>query len=1324
MSKLSKDHPINQALAKTKISFDLRVEFVGFLADFPDWENQALYLLKDKAIKIEDIVANLYDVPVKVQPSWKSSPQVATDHIDDFQIPKVEDQVSSKYVDYTPRSLFKDWKQEHGFESIPVEVGDIHTFIRFEQITTDDQEEKFLWQINRARYGKRGWGNERPIKSIGKLLLDNNNNPGWVVKTFLDENKHLRTKEYLPRNHGEEIPNPLVLSSRDTHCLILLLMGHPFFYYKDGFKRIRNSHKKVHYQVHVHTLANHKIVAGFFYTTDKDGNHQPIITEDFIDNGFMLYGLPKAIVFDANYLEILPSPFPSRMIRDSFKGVLIPNDEWDEYLETWRSWYSNFDLVMINPETTETPNFQARKVKDWRFWLVMPEDKIELFKYEEDITWLELEEETKDFNSNRVAVNIRNFDGENSKLQFPGQSPKTSKLFQILKAIYSGKSEKDAFIVERHAISQLFILSEEYPYARSYNQKHLIASGNKDFRISVKKNPDNPKQYLLQGEICKVDEKGIWKPLFKQSETPRKVVGIMPSYLLHNDQMIRISSMMSGRLVNDSLTGVIVEESEISDFYATALPYLRQRNVKINDPQGLLRVSALYNYSIQGQMGILEVQGIMMGHLQTIMHTDIGDFDYPLELNVDEFEQVMDDHKFKIPKNFALEQKLKEELYDAGWVDEGNNEYSMREDQTLHFVLEILPKIDQEKMVTYVGAKKLKRWETKQILPMISTNIKTGIDWFDVDIRMSIDGQTLDIREIVKLWNSQEQAVELGKNDGIAVIDNEWISKYAPILNRLIKATDNLGESKTIDSGDQSTQSLKVEKFHMGLLKDLETASAEVERDEEWSDLLEQFKIFQGIKKQKIPKEVKAKLRDYQKEGVNWLCFLREYGLGGILADDMGLGKTLQTLAFLSIEKKKGVDKPNLVIAPTSVVTNWRAEVEKFTPHLRVILLHGNKRKYLFEAAKNADLIITTYGLLQRDLEYLRSLEYHVVILDEAQMIKNARSKTSLAVLELNGRQRLTLTGTPIENSVSELWSQFNFLMPGFFGTLREFEKDYVMTTGKNRKKKPDHALLRKQTKPFILRRMKQHVAKELPPKTEQTLYCEMSDQQRKLYNSVMQIVRKKIKDRIQVEGLKGARITIFDALLKLRQICCEPRLSSLVGQKPPSSAKMILFLDTLSEIVEEGHRVLVFSQFVKILNLMHDELKSRNIPYLQLDGSTRDREDMVKKFQQGDEFPVFLISLKAGGTGINLTSADYVIHYDPWWNPAAEAQATDRAYRIGQKNHVFVYKLITRNSIEEKILELQKKKQALANQIIGASDTLESMIDIDDIQEIFAIQY
>jgi len=1343
VSQLPASHPINRALKKAKnVSKDLRKELNQFLIDYEDWEAQALYLLEDKGEPIERIIEDLLAIPLDDQGTWKKPQKTVTFEDPEFDqvipsVPELGKAGSHGSIHDYPQFGFKDWKQEHGFDTVPVEVGDIHTIIRFYQVFTPEREEKFRWCFNRSRYGIRGWGNEKPIKSIVKSLLDNNNNPGWVVKTFLDENRLLTDEEHDFRNGGE-IPNPLLLSSRDTHSLLFLLLGHPFFYYGDATVPVRNSFKKVEFRLDVYALNTHHLIAGVLIYTNDQGETEPIDATDFTEEGVTLFGLPKAIIYKNKYYEILPTPVTARMIRDSFKGILIPNDEWEQFRTNWDQWYPEIELNFADPEANDAPNFSARNVKSWMYWLSKPETKVDLFAKEEDQIEITLHEETRHFNTNKIAIRFSdNYDGVHSNLINPAMSPKANKLMQVLSSIYNGKKVEDYYTLERHGASQFLILSEEYPHARSYNGEHMIRQDRLDFRVTVTRNPENENQYLLKGEIGtwelnpkKKKRTLVFSPIQKVDGIMPKAAGMTPSFLLQEDQFSRIGSMLSGRLINDTMAGVIVEEREISDFYAAALPYLKQRNISIHDPQGVLRVSALFNYTIHGKMTIWEVKGIMMGRLDTVMQTGVGELHYPLELNADEFEQTLDHKTYKVPKNFAQESALKAQLYETGWVDEGNSEYSMREDLAMQFVLETLPNRQPDSLITYFGGTKLRRWKTKNLVPEISTSIKSGIDWFDVEVQMTINGQLFDLKQIVSMWKNNEEAVELKAGEGIAVIDHQWIEKYAPILNRLIQTNHSktkLSRKKIEEevAKAQGKESLIVDKYQVGLLAELESIAVQQDHDEEWENIQQKLSNFKGIRNQRIPKEVLADLRDYQKEGVNWLYFLYEYGFGGILADDMGLGKTLQTLAFLAILKKRHKKKgPHLVIAPTSVVTNWILEVKKFVPHFKAVLLHGQKRKELFEEAVNADLIVTTYGLLQRDLDWLTTLPFHVVILDEAQNIKNARSKTSQAVMQLNAERRLTLTGTPIENSVLELWSQFNFLMPGFFGPLKEFERDFVKPkkTGK-KKKRTDHGLLRRQTKPFILRRLKQNVAKELPPKTQQTLYCEMSDQQKKLYMSVMEVVRNQVKEKISAGGVKGAKIAIFDALLKLRQICCDPRLSPLVtADDPPVSAKYKLFMETLTEIVGEGHRVLVFSQFVKMLNLMHQDLDKEGIPFLQLDGTSKNREELVRKFQQGDEYPVFLISLKAGGTGINLTAADYVIHYDPWWNPAAESQATDRAYRIGQKNHLFVYKLITRNSIEEKILDLQEKKQALADNIVGSSESLESMLNLDDLNDLFAI--
>ncbi|HEY0489131.1 MAG TPA: DEAD/DEAH box helicase, partial [Telluria sp.] len=460
---------------------------------------------------------------------------------------------------------------------------------------------------------------------------------------------------------------------------------------------------------------------------------------------------------------------------------------------------------------------------------------------------------------------------------------------------------------------------------------------------------------------------------------------------------------------------------------------------------------------------------------------------------------------------------------------------------------------------------------------------------------------------------------------------------------------------------------------------------------------------FGSVQKVPTPASLQATLRDYQADGLAWMQFLREYNLAGILADDMGLGKTVQTLAHILIEKESGrMTKPALVIAPTSLMTNWQEESARFAPSLRVLLLQGKERMDLFDKIEEHDLVLTTYALLPRDEEKLREHEYHLVILDESHYIKNTRSKAAQSAGLLNARHRLCLSGTPLENHLGELWSQFHFLLPGLLGDEKTFNSQFRHPI--ERQDDPlRRALLNRRIRPFLLRRTKDNVAKELPPKTEMVRKVELTGGQRDLYETVRLAMDKKVRDEIDKKGVARSQIVILEALLKLRQVCCDPRLvKALPARKKDSgSAKLIDLMQMVDDLLEEGRKILVFSQFTSMLELIQAELDARRIPYALLTGETRDRAAQVAAFQQG-AVPLFLISLKAGGVGLNLTAADTVIHYDPWWNPAAENQATDRAWRIGQDKPVFVYKLIAKGTLEEKIQLLQQKKSDLANSILA----------------------
>jgi len=472
------------------------------------------------------------------------------------------------------------------------------------------------------------------------------------------------------------------------------------------------------------------------------------------------------------------------------------------------------------------------------------------------------------------------------------------------------------------------------------------------------------------------------------------------------------------------------------------------------------------------------------------------------------------------------------------------------------------------------------------------------------------------------------------------------------------------------------------------------------------TELAAKLRDFSGIDPLPLPAGVHATLRDYQLSGFHWMQFLARHGLHGILADDMGLGKTLQTLAHILAEKAAGhsAGKPVLVVAPTSVVPNWRAEAIKFTPSLRVLVLNGADRKKYFRSIPHADLVLTSFALLQRDIDKLRGVPFHLVVLDEAQNIKNPRAKVAQAACQLDARHRLCLSGTPIENHLGELWSLLRFLIPGFLGSEEAFNTRFRKPIEKDGDVERNE-VLKRRVAPLILRRTKDQVAKELPPKTELVHLIELHTAQKDLYETVRATMDKRVRQAIEARGLGQSQIVFLDALLKLRQICCDPRLlPNDFSNHVRESAKLDFLTDLLELLIEEGRRVLLFSQFTSMLTLIEEHLIAARIPYLKLTGSSKDRGKLVEDFQTG-RIPLFLISLKAGGTGLNLTAADTVIHYDPWWNPAAEAQATDRAYRIGQDKPVFVHKLLCQDTVEERIHKLQQEKGKLAAGILAGTE-------------------
>jgi hypothetical protein len=605
-------------------------------------------------------------------------------------------------------------------------------------------------------------------------------------------------------------------------------------------------------------------------------------------------------------------------------------------------------------------------------------------------------------------------------------------------------------------------------------------------------------------------------------------------------------------------------------------------------------------------------------------------------------------------------------------------------------------------------------------------NDAPGIAWFDLELGIVVNQQRISLLPIlVELIRNAPHEFD-AKTIG-AHADTDQLLATLPDGNRVAlpwgrvkPILTTLGELYFIEKPENHIRLSRLDAARLA-----ELASATQIRwmgGERLREIGQKLNAFGGVQTVLPPKGLKATMRDYQLDGLAWMQFLREYEFAGILADDMGLGKTIQTLAHILTEKEAGrLTKPAMVVAPTSLMTNWVDETARFAPDLSVLVLQGKDRLQRFEHIPDYDLVLTTYALLPRDEELLKDHEFHLIILDESQYIKNMRSKSAQAAGLLRSRHRLCLTGTPLENHLGELWSQFHFLLPGLLGDEKAFNADFRHPIEKsNDEVRRD--LLTRRIKPFMLRRTKDKVAKELPPKTEIIRSVELSSEQRDMYETVRLAMDKKVRDEIAKKGVARSQIVILEALLKLRQVCCDPRLvkSDLGKVTTLSSSKLTELMDMLDELLAENRKVLVFSQFTSMLALIEAELQAKRIPYALLTGDTVDRAGAVRSFQQGD-VSLFLISLKAGGVGLNLTAADTVIHYDPWWNPATENQATDRAWRIGQDKPVFVYKLIANGTLEQKIQELQQKKADLAQAILSSGEVQNVQITQEDLQAIFA---
>lgn len=660
-----------------------------------------------------------------------------------------------------------------------------------------------------------------------------------------------------------------------------------------------------------------------------------------------------------------------------------------------------------------------------------------------------------------------------------------------------------------------------------------------------------------------------------------------------------------------------------------------------------------------------------------------------------------------VKRNLKTEQEAYNFLISQKFTPLQTNNLLLEGDNAIDFYNFILPKLNKSWKIEETGDFSGLKTAKDKLKIHAEIDFDEFIDSFNVIISCAVGNTDISL-DMVQSYLQQGMKYFYMENEGYVEVPLAEILQFTKSLSNY--------DAQKIDD-----RLFRIKTYRAGFIADITEQGVVLSMSPKFEKFWNQICTFNTLEEIKVPAGVNAELRDYQKKGFNWLWFLYSYGLNGILADDMGLGKTLQTLTLIQKAKDEDGQEPALVICPTSVVFNWETEIEKFVPGLKCLNLTGAARKDQFKRIEKNDIVVTSYALIRRDIKELKKYNFRFIILDESQNIKNYESLTAQCAKQLNGLHRIALSGTPIENRISELWSVFDFLMPGFLYDIDEFNYRYTVPI-QDRGDRSVESRLKKQIFPFILRRLKRDVAKDLPDKVENVAYCKMTSEQKDLYLDVLDSTREELFKNIAENGFEKSKMSIFTALLRLRQICNHPRLYDKEGLKQINeSGKFEHLKEMLEEIISEGHRILLFSQFVQMLDIVKEWFDEVGIKYEYLTGETKNRQERVERFNSDESIPVFLISLKAGGTGLNLTGADYVIHYDPWWNPAVEDQATDRAHRIGQTKKVFVYRFVTKGSIEEKIMKLKERKRDLVDSIISVDRSIGKSLTFEDLKDILS---
>lgn len=822
----------------------------------------------------------------------------------------------------------------------------------------------------------------------------------------------------------------------------------------------------------------------------------------------------------------------------------------------------------------------------------------------------------------------------------------------------------------------------------------------------------HPEQKLLiSDEIYKPELKLITLPergIQIRYNDEKPIVGTYHAYIIKNNTLMMLPERIPLAFYKKLGKVMTVNSESVSGFMTKMLPVLKEwANIDDEELQGFRYITEkpdIYLYIKQGQT---DHQLIITVYLNYPCDVSINALNWGTSTQSDAIILNNENEIIYIKRDMETEHHTYNYLRQMLWEYRSRTEFILTKSNDIHyFITEVLPYIPDEWKIQY--DKSLSNLSIKRI-PLnidfrIELNENSNLLEFDLNIYCGKHKISLDkLRNYIK-----NQDKILGVNgEFFDIINKEQLIKFLDII-----------DSFQPDPG--TPDKFKGNLYQVPHLNNImeQISYVSYNTSDTYARLLNEMKTGRPLENVEIDKKFESTLRGYQKDGVNWMYFLRKYGFGGILADDMGLGKTLQTLVAL---KTGNFTKPSLVICPKTLVYNWYNEIQKFTPEFKVLIVEGSaqQRREQLNSVSNYDLVITSYSVIMQDSKKYENIEFEYCIIDEAQYIKNPKTKTAKAVKRVNSKYKLALTGTPIENNLFDLWSIFDFVMPNFLGTYTKFQMEYENPIIKNNDTNKLKELNQK-IKPFVLRRTKKEMLKELPPKIEQTYYCDLTIEQMAIYTKILTQVKNNVYTAVNTKGFERSKIEILSALMRLRQICNHPGLlDEQYIDKKDVSGKMEMFAELLEECILGGHKLLVFSQFTKMLNILSRYLNNKKIKYLYLDGQSKNRQQIIDSFNNDDNIKVFLISLKAGGFGLNLTSADTVIIYDPWWNPMVEMQAADRAYRIGQTHTVNVYKLVSRGTIEEKIIKLQEKKKLLFDNLISENNDFMKKLSWEELKEI-----